>query len=146
MADIADEAVGPPFTEVEDETGCDRAFVTPETGSDLDAGHRPRPFFFLDDHVAEEPFVVAPLAAACVTVDVEEVEEFDDSDDDEFVLCTPLRGRNMRDTSSVFIDPRAACPALPVEYHPRRGPDCTLGGEATAVMREEESMRNQASK
>jgi len=43
-------------------------------------------------------------------------------------------GINIRDTSSVFIEDRAPCPPSPVLYHPKRDPDCTLGGDATAVM------------
>lgn len=41
---------------------------------------------------------------------------------------------NIRDTSSVSIEDRAPCPPLLELYHPNRGPDCTLGGDATAVM------------
>lgn len=41
---------------------------------------------------------------------------------------------NMRETSSAFIEDRGPCPPLPGSYHPKRDPDCTLGGEATAVM------------
>lgn len=49
-----------------------------------------------------------------------------------------FRGINIRDTSSAFIEEvRAPCPPLPEAYHPRRGPDCTLGGDATAVMSRE---------
>lgn len=135
IADMADEAVGPPlFTAVTEETGCDFTFVTPDTGSDFEGGHKPRPAFFFDDHVAESPLGVVPLLR-CETVAVDDVDVFDDSEDDELDLCTLFRGINIRDTSSVFTEPRAACPPLPAGYHPRRGPDCTLGGEATAVMR-----------
>lgn len=135
---MADEAVGPPFAEVDAETGCGLTFVTPDTGSDFAAGHRPRPAFFFDDHVADSPLETVPLLTwATVFVDV--AEAFDDSEEEELDLCTLFRGINIRDTSSVFIEPRAACPPLPVEYHPRRGPDCTLGGEATAVMEKESS-------
>jgi hypothetical protein len=67
-------------------------------------------------------------------VDVEDEDEFDAKDEEEFVLCKFFRGMNIRDTSSALIDVSAPCPPLPDEYHPRRGPDCTLGGDATAVM------------
>lgn len=41
---------------------------------------------------------------------------------------------NMRETSSAFMEDKAPWPPLPELYHPKRGPDCTLGGDATAVM------------
>lgn len=41
---------------------------------------------------------------------------------------------NIRDTSSGFTEDRVPCPPLPELYHPKRDPDCTLGGDATAVM------------
>lgn len=60
--------------------------------------------------------------------------EVDDVDEEEFERCMLFRGMNICDTSSAFMEPRGVCPLLE-EYHPRRGADCTLGGEATAVMR-----------
>lgn len=48
---------------------------------------------------------------------------------------------NIRDTSSVSIEERAPCPPLPELYHPNRGPDCTLGGDATAVMEKDRGIR-----
>jgi hypothetical protein len=137
MADIADEAVGPPFADVDAETACERAFVTPDTGSDFEAGHKPREGFFFEDHVADSPLVTCPPLLSCEIVDVDDVDAEDASDEDELDRCTLFRGINMRDTSSVFIEAKAVCPSLPTEYHPRRGPDCTLGGEATAVMRKD---------
>jgi hypothetical protein len=67
---------------------------------------------------------------------VDEVELDDDTDEDEFVLCTVfLCGMNIRDTSSALIEfnPFGAAPL----FHPSRGSDWKLGGEATAVVIEE---------
>jgi hypothetical protein len=50
MADMVEDALGP------DEnagTACDRAFVTPDTGSDLELGQGPFVDFFLDDQVPD---------------------------------------------------------------------------------------------
>lgn len=41
---------------------------------------------------------------------------------------------NIRDTSSAFTEDRAPSPPLLELYHPKRDPDSTLGGDATAVM------------
>lgn len=60
MADMADEAVDPPFAKGDEETACDRALVTPDTGSDLVGGHRPLDDFFLDN-VVLSPLVARPL-------------------------------------------------------------------------------------
>lgn len=133
MADMADEAVGPPDDDVDAETAWERAFVTPETGSDFELGHRPRPGFFFEDQVVDSPLALCPALLWCETVD--DVDVDDANEEEEFDLWTPFRGINIRDTSSAFIEVSAACPPLPAAYHPRRGPDCTLGGEATAVMR-----------
>lgn len=135
MADMADEAVGPPEDDVDADTAWERAFVTPETGSDFELGHRPRPGFFFEDQVVESPLALCPALLWCETVDVDDVDVDDANEEEEFDLWTPFRGMNIRDTSSAFIEVSAACPPLPAAYHPRRGPDCTLGGEATAVMR-----------
>lgn len=64
------------------------------------------------------------------------VELDDDTDEDEFVLGTVfLGGMNIRDTSSALIEfnPFGAAPL----FHPSRGSDWKLGGEATAVVIEE---------
>jgi hypothetical protein len=79
--------------------------VTPATGSDFVAGQRPRPApFFLDDHVADSVFEELIPLLTCETVFVDDVEAFDESDEEEFDLCTLFRGMNIRDTSSVFIE------------------------------------------
>lgn len=62
------------------------------------------------------------------------MEEDDEREDEEFDRWTCFRGINIRDTSSAFTDDRAPSPPSPVLYHPKRDPDCTLGGDATAVM------------
>lgn len=141
IADIADDAVGPAG---EADIACDRAFVTPETGSDFELGQIPREDFFFEDQVPDSTFEPCP-ALLCdgeaETVEVEEEDEDDAREDEELVLCRFFRGINIRDTSSAFIDVSAPCPLLPVEYHPKRGPDCTLGGDATAVMSKDGGIR-----
>jgi hypothetical protein len=137
MADIADEAVGPDDVD-DDETACGRAFVTPDTGSDLELGHRPCVGFFFEDQVVDSPLALCPALLGCSTVDEEEVDVEDANEEEEFDLWTLLRGINIRETSSAFIEVSAACPPLLAAYHPKRGPDCTLGGEATAVMRRQD--------
>lgn len=61
------------------------------------------------------------------------MDEFDPNEEEEFDLWRLFRGINMRDTSSVFTEDRPPCPPSLELYHPKR-PDCTLGGDATAVM------------
>lgn len=131
---MADDAVGP---DGEAETACGRAFVTPETGSDFELGQIPLEDFFFEDQIPDstvEPWPALLSRGGAETVDVEDEDEDEASEDEEFVLCRFFRGMNIRETSSALIDVSAPCPLLPAEYHPRRGPDCTLGGEATAVM------------
>jgi hypothetical protein len=132
MADMADEAVGP---DGEADTACERAFVIPETGSDLELGHKPRGGFFFEDHVLDSPLVLCPALLCCEAADTVEADEDESKEEEEFDLWILFRGINIRDTSSAFIEVRVGWPPLPPAYHPRRGPDCTLGGEATAVMR-----------
>lgn len=67
-------------------------------------------------------------------MEVEELEEFEEREEEEFDRWEPLRRINIRGTSSALIEVRAPCPPSSVGYHPRRGADCTLGGDATAVM------------
>lgn len=134
MADIADDAVGPDGVA---DTACDRAFVTPETGSDFELGQIPLEDFFFEDQVPDSTFEPCPALlwdGLAEIVAVEDEDEDEAKDDEELVLCRFFRGINIRDTSSALIDVSAPCPPLPAEYHPRRGPDCTLGGDATAVM------------
>lgn len=68
---------------------------------------------------------------------VDEEEEDEDEDDareeDELVRCTLFRGMNIRVTSSALIELSPPCPPLPV-FHPSRGRDWKLGGDATAVI------------
>jgi hypothetical protein len=54
-----------------------------------------------------------------------------------------FRGINIRETSSAFTEDRAPCPPLPELYHPKRDPDCTLGGDATAVMEKDANVFRQ---
>lgn len=63
-----------------------------------------------------------------------DVEVDDPSEEEELDRWRVFCGINIRDTSSAFTEDKPSCPPLPVLYHPKRGPDCTLGGDATAVM------------
>ena len=130
---------GRPFT-----TGADAATVL----SAFDEGHK-RPYFgpsslpFGVHKSCSTPFVVAcpslPFGFASVLTDVttdefepaDEADEVDVTDDAELLRCGPLRGCTIRDTSSALIE---FMEPLPDEVHPRRGRDCRLGGDATAVM------------
>lgn len=127
---MVDEAVGP---EENAGTACDRVFVTPDTGSALELGQRLRVGFFFDDQVPASP-PEFPAWASCWLLVTVDVEEFDPREDEELERWTCFRGMNIRETSSAFAEDSAPCPPLPVLYHPKRDPDCTLGGDATAVM------------
>lgn len=122
MADIVEDAVGP---DEKAGTAWDRALLTPDTGSALELGHGLLAAFFFG--FANTDTLLLGVWAALVsgegadTVDVED----DPSEEEEFDRWICFRGMNIRDTSS------APSPEL---YHPKRGPDCTLGGDATAVM------------
>ena len=62
------------------------------------------------------------------------MDDDDDAiDDEELVLCTLFLGMNILDTSSALIGLSPPCPVL-LEFHPSRGNDWKLGGDATAVM------------
>lgn len=91
---IADAAEVP---EPADAMDCGRAFVIPETGSVLDAGHSPRGDFFRAAHVDASPDEdVAPRVLgweAAETVEVDEALEL--RDEDEFERWTLLRGMNI---------------------------------------------------
>jgi hypothetical protein len=50
MADMDDEAEGP---DGDADMACGRALVIPDTGSDLELGHKLLEGFFFDDHVLE---------------------------------------------------------------------------------------------
>lgn len=75
-----------------------------------------------------------PASEFCEVVATVEADELELREEEEFDLWTLFRGMNTRDTSSVSIEDSAPCPPLPELYHPKRGPDSTLGGDATAVM------------
>jgi hypothetical protein len=62
------------------------------------------------------------------------VVEDDPIEEEEFDRWTCFRDINIRDTSSALTEDNAPCPPLPELYHPKRDPDSTLGGDATAVM------------
>ena len=87
------------------------------------------------------PFLLSFVSAILTLVTTEESEAADDDDDTEeiddaeWLRCGPLRGSTMRDTSSALIEFSAPAGPLPAEFHPRRGRDGRLGGDATAVMR-----------
>lgn len=81
MADMVEEAVGP-----DDKTGaaCDRAFVTPETGSDLALGQTLRFCFFLDvDDDDDDEKGSSPLL--CTLLALYDEAEMVDMDEDESV-------------------------------------------------------------
>lgn len=124
IAEAADAFEAPAVTD------CGRAVVIPDTGSDLDAGHRPREGFFRVAH-DRSPSEAPPICGELI-VDVDEVE---DREEDEFVRCTPLRGTNMRDTSSGPITFRSIGADDP-EAHAflGRAEDWSDGGDATAVI------------
>ena len=66
---------------------------------------------------------------------MDDVELVDDTDEEEFVLCTVfLGGMNIRDTSSALIEFNPF--GLVLLFHPSRGSDWKLGGDATAVVME----------
>ena len=69
------------------------------------------------------------------------VEDDEAREEEEFDRWTFFRGMNIRDISSAFTDDNAPCPLSPVLYHPKRDPDCTLGGDATAVMEKDDCQR-----
>lgn len=86
-------------------TDCDRPVAMAEAGSDLVDGHGFLVGFFLPADA------FASTAVECGTSFCEdddavavEVDEADDAtDEDELLRWTPLRGRNIRDTSSVLM-------------------------------------------
>jgi hypothetical protein len=122
---------------------CERAVLNPDTGSDLEVGQTLFEDFFFDQF-EDSPLGACPASdpdGLARMVEVDEVDELDPIDEDEFDLCRVFRGMNMRETSSEFMEDSAPCPPLPESYHPKRGPVCTLGGDATAVMEEEERYR-----
>lgn len=128
IADMVEEAVEP----VENAgTTWFRAFVIPEAGSDLVLGQMFLDAFFFEDHSMLE---FCPVSESCELVATVEVDELEFNDEEEFDLWMFFRGMKTRDTSSVSIEDSAPCPPLPELYHPKRGPDSTLGGDATAVM------------
>jgi hypothetical protein len=106
----------------------------PDTGSALAAGQNPPLAFFLEDQWLESPFVTV-LDDGCCEADIVEVDEFDDdSEEEEFVLCTLFRcGMNILDTSSVLIEFMPPVPPL-LLFHPSLDKGWKLGGEATAVV------------
>lgn len=128
IADMVEEAVEP--AENAGAT-CDRVFVIPETGSDLVLGQMFLDDFFFEDHSILEFCPVSEFGELVGTVEVDELEF---NDEEEFDLWMFFRGIKTRDTSSVSIEDSPPCPPLPELYHPKRGPDSTLGGDATAVM------------
>jgi hypothetical protein len=80
-----------------DAIDCGRAFVRPETGSVLDAGHRPRGAFLRAAHVDASPDEeVAPRLFGCDAVETVEVEDaLELSEEDELERWTLLRGMNI---------------------------------------------------
>ena len=135
MADIVEDAVGP-----DEKAGIawERAFVTPATGSALELGQGLRTGFFFDDHVPASVPEPCPACVSCEVLVTVVVEEFEPREEEEFDRWTCFRGINMRETSSAFTEDRESCPPLPLLYHPKRDPDCTLGGDATAVMEKDD--------
>ena len=103
MVDMAVEAVAPVVV-------VDCALVDDEkpdmadTGSALEAGHKPREGFFFDAQLVGSVVDDAGTPFDCVDcgemVDEDEVEAMDE---DEFVRWALFRGMNMRETSSVLI-------------------------------------------
>lgn len=87
-------------------------------------------FFFEDPFADSLTEVCPPLLCSdwAATVDDDADEEREEV---EFCRWMLLRGMYMRETSSVL---GVFCSPLLVGYHPRRVPDCTLGGGATAVI------------
>lgn len=134
IADIVEDALGP---EVKAGTACDRALVIPDTGSDLELGHGfLAAFFFAKTDVLWLEGCAAWVS--CEGADTVDVEEDDPSEEEELDRWICFLDMNIRDTSSVFTEDRGPCPPSPELYHPKRGPDCTLGGDATAVMEKDD--------
>ena len=133
MAVIVDAPVGP---DEKAGTTWERVVVTPATGSAFELGQGFRTGFFFDDHVfcSEPEPCPAFVSWELLVVVTVEVEEFEPTEDEELERWSCFRGMKIRDTSSAFTEERDPCPPLPALYHPRRDPDCTLGGDATAVM------------
>ena len=112
-------------------SGWDRAFVTPETGSAFDDGHRPLADFFRCTQFSRSAWILSSAfratALACaplldiVEVDVDEdVEAAEDIDDEELDLSGTFLGMNIRVTSSALIEVNPPCALSPV-FHPNRG-------------------------
>ena len=93
-------------------TEAGRAVFTPDIASALFDGHGPdRGTFFLAAALPQlldslDVDIGTPLACgACwVSVDVDDVEEFEDKEDEELARWTLLRGMNILATSSAFIE------------------------------------------
>ena len=110
-------------------------FVTPETGSDLELGQIFLGGFFFEDQVLDSVLLeFCPAFEFCGLAATVEVEDLELTEEEELDLWMLFRGINTCDTSSASIEDRPPCPPLLELYHPKRGPDCTLGGDATAVM------------
>jgi hypothetical protein len=93
--------------------------------------------FFFDVDSPPEACAALLCWELVVTVDVEEDESDDATDEEEFVRWTLLRGISMRETSSGLGEASEDWSLWLEGYHPRRDTDCTLGGAATAVMSRE---------
>lgn len=114
--------------DIGDGTDCGRGFEMPDTASDLDEGQIPRPFLGC---------CVQPSRSACALkeslrdcgavlerVDVVEAVETDASDeaeDEELLRGGPLRGRNIRVTSSALMEFKSPSVPLSPGVHPSLG-------------------------
>ncbi len=122
--------------------GCGRPVDKADTGSAFADGHGFRAPFFLPCHAfasfpggccCDPSLAGADDDGATMAVMADDADEDEETEDEELVRWTPLRGRNMRDTSSVLMLLRLLVAALPA-CHVGRGPGCRLGSGATAVI------------
>lgn len=111
--------------------GCGRAFVMPDTGSVLDAGHSPLGAFLraaaqVEPSAAGEGAV--PFGCDEAVEMVDEDEACEESDDDELERWALLRGMNILKSSVAMEGAPLGTPLVPLHL------DWKFGGGATAVI------------
>ena len=121
-------------------SACGRGFEIPDTDSAFDDGHSPRAAFLRCVQPSlsvislnDDPLDCGGLLTTVEVDAVDEPEAVEDIDDEEFTLCGPFRGMNIRVTSSALMEFNPPCALLP-EFHPNCGRDWKLVGAATAVI------------